>query len=215
MIVIATNNGKLYLKRLFNSISNHNINEKVLIVDTGSTDEDHLNYLKELEKKDNVEVTQTPYKCYDTGAYIWAYNNFTADVYHFMHDSIEIKDPEFLQKVNTELKDADVVSYITFNFAGYGDKDWQDFLIKNIGHYDYKIGIFGPMFSIKKESLNKLPIEKLSLPINKNQQTAFEGIWPEFFTQHNMSIKSLAEHDHSHIINDGYPHIKKTLLIRQ
>jgi len=214
MIVIATNNGKYYLEQLLNSIKVLNIKDRVLVVDTGSTDKDHLNYLEQLEHTENITVTQTPYKCYDTGAYVYAYNNFDANTYHFMQDSIEIKDPLFITNINNELKNNDIVSYITFNFGGYGDKDWQEFFTLNIGHYDYKIGIFGPMFSVKKETLDKLPINDLVLPINKNQQTAFEGIWPEFFTKHNLTIKTLVEHNHSCIINDEYSHIKKTILIR-
>ena len=215
MIVIAKNNGKIYLERLLNSISDLGINEKILIVDTGSTDDNHLNYLKELENLENITVTQTPYKCYDTGAYMWAYNNFVEDNYHFMHDSIKLKDSEFINNCNSLLNNYDVVSYISFEFVGYGDEDWKQFFLKNAKTYEHKFGIFGPMFSIKRKTLDKLPIKNLTLPINKNQQTAMESIWPTFFLEHKLSIYSMELYNHYRLINDMYSHFEKTLLIRK
>lgn len=212
MIVIATNNGKSQLEKLLKSLEE--IHKEMIIVDTGSNDIDHVNYLKSLNKKSNYTVTKTPNKNYDTGAYVWAYQNFKSEIYHFLHDSIQIKKNTFFDDVELFLEDYDVVAYIKFNFLGYGDDNWKSIFYKNTGDHIYDYGIFGPMFSIKRSSFNIINVENIKLPVNKTEQTAFEGIWPMIFKSYNLNVKTLEEYDNSKILSDKYDNFTKTFLNR-
>lgn len=212
MIVIATNNGTNELKLLLNSLQN--TSQEILIVDTGSDDIEHINYLKKLNRTFKYEITKSPNKNYDTGAYIWAYQNFKANYYHFIHDSITIKKHTFFGDVENLLLDCDVVGYIKFNFMGYGCDIWKKIFEKNTGGFYYEYGIFGPMFSIKNASFASLDIERIALPTNKIEQTAFEGIWFELFKKQNLNLVFLDEFNITKILNDEYKNFKKTFLNR-
>lgn len=192
MIVIATNNGHEYLKNLLNSMEHMDLcGEDLLIVDTMSDNQYHLDFLsnvKQLYPHLNINVVKTPYRKFDTGAYVYAYKNFHSENYVFLHDSITIKDNSFIKVVIELLKNYDVISFSCFDFAGYGDDEWRQFFNKNTGKEKYEIGIFGPMFSCKKSVLDKIELEKLELPNTKNQQACFEGIWPVIFEQNSIEV---------------------------
>jgi hypothetical protein len=210
MIVIATNNGKEHLVNLIFSIHQHGINEKILVVDTNSSDPEHLQYLESLKNR-GIEVTTTPGRNFDTGAYLWAYQNYAAETYHFMHDSIMIKSRTFITDINALLNDYDVIPYIWFTHMGHGDINWKDFMDANKVSYNYTYGIFGPMFSCKKTTLDKLPLGELVLPKDKTQQTAFESIWPMFFESNGLRVHKGHLFDINAIYSDTYPHIMKKL----
>ena len=73
MIVIATNNGYSYLPKLIKSLEKTNIfNIPISIIDTGSNDKSFLNYLDHLPSKYQIFKIK---EGYDTGAYIYAYEN--------------------------------------------------------------------------------------------------------------------------------------------
>ena len=95
MIVVATNNGFIYLKELLDSFKDIDLcNEKIFIIDTISNDINHLNFLKQINNlypNLDIEITTTPHRKFDTGAYIYAYQNINSDNYIFLHDSVTIK----------------------------------------------------------------------------------------------------------------------------
>jgi hypothetical protein len=192
MIVIATNNGYKHLKDLLDSMSKFDFStEKLLVIDTISNDENHLNFLQNLQNiypNLNISISTTPYRKFDTGAYLYAYKNFDSEYFIFLHDSITIKDGNFIQVVKDTLKDNDIVSFSCFNFMGYGDQEWKEFFKKNTNEDKYEIGIFGPMFACKKSTLDKINFDHLELPNNKNQQACYEGIWPTIFLKNNLKI---------------------------
>lgn len=197
MIVIATNNGYLYLKELLDSFSNVDIcDEEIIIVDTKSNDLLHLDFLKNVKglyPNLKINVTETPNRNFDTGAYIHTYKNFKSKNYIFLHDSIIIKSRNFIKDIKEFLDENQVVVFSYFNFMGYGDLEWKTFFNKNTGLDKYEIGIFGPMFACNIGVLDNIDFDKLELPINKNQQACFEGIWPTIFKNNNTNMLLLEE----------------------
>jgi glycosyltransferase involved in cell wall biosynthesis len=131
MIVIATNNGMEFLPRLLSSIEKYGSGEhKICVVDTGSDDEKFLEYLKTLPE--DYIVTQTPYKGYETGAYIHAYKNYVSDGYIFLHDSMEVLRADWIDMFTQ--KDCDVCYYSHFNMA-YDSQEQAQRLV-DIGIYN-------------------------------------------------------------------------------
>ena len=51
MIIIATNNGHLYLEKLLFDFENFFINKEICLIDTGSTDEESLKFLDKIKNK--------------------------------------------------------------------------------------------------------------------------------------------------------------------
>jgi glycosyltransferase involved in cell wall biosynthesis len=178
MIVIATNNGNEYLPKLLTSIELHGTeNHKICIVDTGSTDEAFLIYLNNLDSAKYI-ITHTPYKGYDTGAYIHAYRNFIDDEYIFMHDSIEILTNDWISCFKQN--DPDVCYYSAFDICYDNDEQLNHLMDIGIHNPDTVKGVFGPIFYIKTHILDLISqTYNLSdiLPKNKMEQMGMERGW--------------------------------------
>lgn len=217
MIVIATNNGKQYLQNLLNSLEEVELlNNKILILDTGSTDKEYLNNLK---SKHQIILDTTPYCGYDTGAYIYAYNNYVDDSYLFLQDSIIIKDKMLIKDGMSNLNEYTIIPLIVFNPMNnfYDNYEQMEWVQNKIGHHNYRIGIFGPMFFAKRKSLDKIKNLNNFIPHNKNIQQAMERGWSVLFEQNNLNIIPLEKHQHSNYLFDidGYKYIKKFFPIRK
>lgn len=217
LIVIPTNNGgRTMLSSLLSSIEKCNVNYKILIVDTISNDENHLQFLKDLAvQRPDIIITQTPDRTFDTGAYVWAYQNYKAKHYHFIHDSVTIKDPHFFEEIERIFKYGyDVAPYLWFKEFGmdyWGTRDtWTDIFLKNNCFFEIDYGIFGPMFSCKRNALEKLNITNFILPKTKAEQNAFERIWANLFEQKKILVCRWYEFHRPFVEQDSYPHITKT-----
>lgn len=201
MVVIATNNGYIYLRELLNSMKDVEFcDEKILIVDTVSTDTNHLHFLSEIHNlypELDITVTTTPYRRFDTGAYIYSYKNYKSDIYIFLHDSVTVKNNNFIKDVKFYLNTYDVVCYNSFDFMGVGDTEWQEFFTRNTGEVTYKKGIFGPMFASTRKALDKIDFDNLELPKTKNQQACYEGIWYTLFEKNDIEMFSMDIFNHS------------------
>jgi hypothetical protein len=206
MVVIATNNGYIYLKELLASMEFVEMcNEEIIIVDTMSDDTNHLEFLNEIESlypSLNIKVVTTPYRKFDTGAYIYAYQNYISDYYIFLHDSVTIKNVNFIKHIKDYLKKYNVVSYNSFQFLGNGGSEWLDFFKKNTGEETYKMGIFGPMFACNRIAFDAIDVDRLILPQTKNQQACYEGIWYTIFDKNDIEIFSIEMFDN--IFNSKY-----------
>jgi hypothetical protein len=92
LIVVATNNGKTFLPGLLESLEQHGTSgHNVLLVDTGSKCPESIAFLEQAKAQSwpfGLDVIQTPYSGYDTGAYIHAFRTVPADDYLFIHDSV-------------------------------------------------------------------------------------------------------------------------------
>jgi hypothetical protein len=218
MIVIATNNGVNYLPNLLSDLEKFNITEEISIIDTQSSDSEFINYLDNLKSfnkfKLNINVYQTPYRGFDTGAYIYAIQNLKSDRFIFLHDSIRIKSVSFFNLIDEKLKTSNVVPIITFNGEWWDNQTQKDFSLKHFGTTIFDKGIFGPMFSISYLDSQKL--NKLIYPTDKLQQMAMERCWSIIFKNQNFTIDSLeGNHNDFKIDNDMYEYFTKIKVFRQ
>jgi hypothetical protein len=195
MIVIATNNGKQYLSELLTDFENIGVNDEIAIVDTQSNDENSLNFLEELNKNNpyklNVTIHQTPYRGFDTGAYIYAINNFSSDRFYFMQDSIRIKTIEYFNEIDKKLIEGTVVCLLRFDPNLFDSNDQINFCNSNFGSIDYDNGIFGPIFSITKNDIEKIDKKYLIYPTNKMEQMAMERGWSILFKRYGINVESI------------------------
>ena len=218
MIVIATNNGINLLPNLLSDLEKFNITEEISIIDTQSSDSEFINYLDNLKSfnkfKLNINVYQTPYRGFDTGAYIYAIQNLKSDRFIFLHDSIRIKSVSFFNLIDEKLKTSNVVPIITFNGEWWDNQTQKDFSLKHFGTTIFDKGIFGPMFSISYLDSQKL--NKLIYPTDKLQQMAMERCWSIIFKNQNFTIDSLeGNHNDFKIDNDMYEYFTKIKVFRQ
>lgn len=216
MIVIATNNGNKFLKKSLDNLSLLNCDIPISIIDTKSTEKESIEFLNSLKNNYydnlNINVYQTPYSGYDSGAYIYAMKNIDSDRFYFIHDSFIIKTLSFFDRVNDLLKSGVVVSILEFSSNLYDNQEQINFSLKSVGTSDYDKGVFGPMFSILKSDVNKI-IESLDFyPKIKNEQMAMERIWPIIFKKNNINTISLCGYlDIFKIQNDKYEYFIKYL----
>ena len=218
--MIATNNGKNYLNNLLISFDVFNIKKVIHIIDTGSTDIDSNQFLEDIRtnkifKNLNILTHKTNYKGFDSGAYIYAIKNIDAERYYFLQDSIIIKDGNFFDKIDEKLKIGTIVPLVGFNSNLYDNQEQIDFSITKVGSSEFDIGIFGPMFAVTKNDVDKVKETLNFFPTNKNEQMAMERIWSVIFKKYDILIEPLEGfYDHSKILNNGYEYFDKILVNR-
>lgn len=215
MVIIATNNGHRYLEKLLVDFENFFIDKEICLIDTGSTLEESLDFLNKIKNKEifynlSIQILETPYKGYDSGAYIYAMKNINSDKYYFIQDSISIKNKDFFNDIDKKLKDNTVVSFIYFDSNFYDNQEQINFCSSKFGAKDFDLGIFGPMFAITKNDVNKI-IQNLNYyPINKNEQCAMERCWPALFKSKNIQVEFLDDNHHmSKFETKGYKYFDK------
>jgi glycosyltransferase involved in cell wall biosynthesis len=227
LVVIATHNGKDHVKKLLDSFIriSPNMPADILIVDTGSTDESHLAYLKELEAGGNhygglpgkVMVEYIP-GGYCTGAYIHAYKNHPSRFYMFMHDSLEVKEADWLDKFIDPLRDTEngCVAFLTFGLS-YDNLEQRLYVNSIFGDNHGPCGIFGPIFSTSFKMLHAFD-EKGWLsnpPNNKNEQCGMERGWGVGFGILATPIRAINQGYSTDVMEaDGYAVLKKYLVHR-
>lgn len=218
MIVIATNNGKEHLPKLLESLNFLEYSIDVSIIDTQSSDIYSINFLENIDKsnyKFNINIYQTPYKGYDTGAYIYAIRNIkNVDRFYFLQDSIVIKDIKIFDYIDSRLHKGTVVPLIGFKTL-FDNQEQIDFCNVNFGSSFYKCGIFGPMFSILKSDIDLIDDKFLVYPTSKNIQAAMERGWSILFNKYDLNIDPIYDYDYERINNNGYQLFDKKLVNRK
>lgn len=186
MIVISSYNDINVIKRLLNSLNEcDKIDEKVIIVCTCPKQTEMINFLNSLKPSDfnfDFEVTTTTYSGYDTGGYIWVYNNFIDDYYIFLQDSLIVNKKNWLDVFKSHREVNTVNSWCSFSLND--ESSHTDFFFPKMGFtpksLNGEIGIFGPMFQISRKGLdkinNKFNINKF-IPYDKMSATAMERGW--------------------------------------
>lgn len=145
LTVVATHNGMEFLPDLIKDLP-----EDHLIVDTNSNDPKVLNYLNKLDKK---PVLIGPVGC--IGAYKAAYETAPHyDGYFFMHDSMRIKDKNFLEAFSSI---GPVVAWIGFpmDFDSGPQRQYLEYLYGDLNKDVPPTAIFGPIFYASKQAMQK------------------------------------------------------------
>ena len=215
MIVVATNNGMEFLPKLLNSFDIYGTGgHKICIIDTGSSDQSYINYIDVLDK-DKYIIMKTPYKGYDTGAYIWAYRNTNESEYLFMHDSMEVVDAGWIDEF-TNNGDVCAYSFFTLNYFEFQFNHFKDIDIYNPST---TVGMAGPIFYIKRTVLDtldaKFNLDKV-IPDCKWNQSGMELGWYMMLTTINVKVHNLhyLTGDHACSVNEFNPKLRKISALR-
>jgi glycosyltransferase involved in cell wall biosynthesis len=212
MIVIATNNGINYLPKLLISLEATNSrNIPICIVDTGSTNEEFISYLKNLEETNKYTILWNS-GGYDTGAWIYTYENIKADFYIFLQDSTEVLDGIFFESILNELKDDTMFGFFTFlnGEGGSFEEELSPYFDKK-DIQNYPMGIFGPMFACNYQTMKKLYDSKLYIiPKNKMDAMTMERGWGVI--AHILKLKLIYFDSFWKLHTDSIPYFRKHLV---
>lgn len=198
MIVVATNNGHKFLPDLIRSIEDcGDGGHDVVIVDTQSSSPEAAAYLATLVEYAGplrLSVDQTPYKGYDTGAYLYAFRKYAADSYIFLQDSARPKELRWTEAFTSRLTHGvGCVPWLTFPLQWDGEGQIEFVRARYRTDRVPPLGVFGPMFAASRDSLVKL--DRLSLldaiPANKVEQQAMERGWPLAFFLGGFGIRPI------------------------
>ena len=186
MIVIAAHSRIDYTVDLLNSINGTiDLNERVLIVCTCPLQLEFIDSVKQLIENSNytfdIDYTITSYSGYDSGAYIWAYQNYHDDYYIFLQDSVRANHLDWFTKFKSFRHDMTINTWCFFTI---NDEDIHTkFFIEKINgrkSLNGAMGIFGPIFQISRTALDLID-QKFNLtkfiPSNKVEATAMERGW--------------------------------------
>lgn len=156
-----------YIIQLVDDIRSYHKDDKIVIVDSDSSDKSYFEDLK----KYNVIIEDVKNRNWMIGAYWYAFNKYPNEEYYFfMHDSMRVKSNLNMYK-NNELT---ILAYFNRNIGNYNG--WSD-MVKTITLYkDYSnigSGVYGPIFFCKNIVMQKLKEKNVHLILPENK----EGTW--------------------------------------
>ena len=224
MIDFAVNDRTDYIERILNKLNEFNKID-VLIVDTNSNNNNVIDFYNMLDKnKFNYKIyfDRVETDCYDSGAYIHSFKKYKSDFFYFFQDSIEFINEDIFNDINKLLNIYDVVALSPFPLL-FDNKEQVDWITSNLPISEIMkvsnrrmYGIFGPMFFIKRKTLEKIPDNWLVYPTIKNQAMAMERKWSIMFNILDFKTVYL-ESDHMEFLSSQHPnkYINKTMLARQ
>jgi hypothetical protein len=197
MIVVASHNNLDTLGWIVEDLYRIDLNNhEVCIIDTNSNNLEFKEKFHILRNKyPYFKFINLNYTCWDSGAYIWAYNNLKSERYIFLQDSLRILDKNYIKLIDQNLDLYDVVAHINFkyHYENEEQKNWvEDGILFNELPED---AIFGPIFGVKKTTLDKIPSYWLKHPTNKNEGCGMERRWSLMFNQIGASKKYLEIED--------------------
>ena len=198
LVVVATNNGK---KRIEQFLSAQTHRHPIAIVDTGSRDTEAIQYLERLPReRPGVEVLQTPYRGYDTGAYLWAYWNLPFKNYLFLQDSMTPRVPDYAERMLT-VANGWVAAWAGFNIGIWDGQEQLDSVMYMFRHVPGDLpeyGIFGPNFLASHDALDRLRERGLlpSVPTHKEAAQGCERGWAIAFHRAEIPVSIVVpEHE--------------------
>ena len=164
MIVIACYNNIEIINTMLSSLVNTtNLDEDILIICTDYEQISMVEHLKNLNKYSNyfnLITDVTPYKGYDTGAFIWAYKNYKSDYYIFLQESLVVNKNNWFEVFKSYRDSETLNTWCTFTMGWDNEEQKINILSKiNDNNYDligHPLGVFGNMFQISYESLKKI-----------------------------------------------------------
>jgi hypothetical protein len=212
MIVIVTHDNIDILNTFLNSLKNVDLNNhEVSIIDTNSQSQNFIDYFFNLKNTLPYNFYKLDYKCYDSGGYIWAYQNLKSDNWIFLQDSIEIIRPDFIKKIDNKLEQYEVVGGFDFPYSYDPNELQKPWVETDIEFEDYpELGIFGPMFSVRNTTMDRIPKHWLKYPPNKLMQQGMERRWSLIFHSINATKTYLEGYGNIH----SSKWIKKHFYIR-
>jgi hypothetical protein len=171
----------------------------VAIIETGASSEGYLEYLNQIDLENwdfPLSIHRTPYAGYDTGAYLYALQQFPKeDEFFFCHDSMRVRRPGVMADMArlAQRAGAQCIPWLVFRQNGYENEEQVQFVSRFCEDTTMPgFGIFGPIFYTTRLSLKRLPAKLFeTLPATKNQQEAMERGWAVAFAQTGMRVRAL------------------------
>lgn len=164
----------------------------------------------------------TPYRGYDTGAYLWAYWNVPAKNYLFLQDSCCPREDDFVEQFARAMPGpGGAVGWSSFTMTCW-DSDAQRTATEWMyGSRDAwpQYGIFGPIFYTNRQSLDFMSERGLlpMPPVHKQQQQAMERAWAILFHRAGLRVNFLRDDEmpNGYAMERGeYPALNKTFRLR-
>lgn len=189
MIVIASHDNVDCLSNILQDMDNCDLaSNDVLIIDTNSKDKNFKDRFLEFKNiYPRYIFERLDYDCWDSGAYIHAYKKYSSDKYVFLQDSLRVTNPNIFKIISERLNNTDILGLFNFfySYDSTEQKNWAEDGIPFNSLPD--CGIFGPIFSINKNSMDKIPNDWLKYPTNKMQACGMERRWALMF--HTLGLK--------------------------
>jgi hypothetical protein len=210
MIVIAAYNKIDYIINLLNSIDGTiDLDERVLVTCTCPKEQEFISSVSKLINESNytfdISYTVTPYSGYDSGAYIWAYQNYHDNYYIFLHDTVQANHLNWFKAFKTFRDEMTINTWCFFNIND--ETCHTDFFLEKINaHYSLNgsKGVFGPIFQISKTALSlidqRFDLTKF-IPSNKMEAAAMERGWAYIANSAGLYLNDIDGH-YSNISND-------------
>lgn len=163
MIVIACYDNIEIIDTMLSSLVNtNNLDEDVLIICTDYEQISMVEHLKTLNnnKHFNIITDVTPYKGYDTGAFIWAYKNYKSDYYVFLQESLIVNKNNWLDIFKSYRESDTLNTWCAFSMS-WDNEEQKNNILSKIPDNKYDLigqpfGVFGNMFQISYESMKKI-----------------------------------------------------------
>jgi glycosyltransferase involved in cell wall biosynthesis len=191
VVVITTMNGKKYLHSTLNLINTLTPNQNVIVVDSGSTDDNFITDTDKLCNEYKFTYIKSKHRMFDFTSVrqILDMDTFDFQSIFFQHDNLM---PRFENSYDVVFKNISKgVPFVWCGFdgnsVGFFDNIEQREWCKSICEdYMYQTGVFGPIFGIQYDDLKSIK-ELYSLNIdNKNKQRATERVWSILFNRYKM-----------------------------
>ena len=209
MFVIACKFNPAYpfILQLVREIREHHPEEKVVVVDSNSTDKSYFKALEDLQ----VMVEDIGNENWMIGAYWHAYKKFPdEDYYYFLHDSMRVKANMDYLKINP------LVTLCHFDRSISNFNNWSGRVESELGilySRDGK-GCYGPIFFCKNEVMRKLEFLGADnlLPTNKQETGFCEGMYGFLFEYLGYDLSKIAlygdvlENESPNGISGTFPH---------
>lgn len=215
LVVIATHGGVDLLKESLPKFGNR----PVAVVETGCKTPEVYELTKQYP---NVLYLSTPYKGYDTGAYLWAYWMIEAEEYLFLQDSVSPREADYFEQFAKKMPG----KIGAVGWSSFGLHIWDSGLQYEATQFMYgskdvwpEKGIFGPIFYTTRESLKLMDDSGLlpSYPVHKQGQQAMERAWAILFHRAGLLVNFLVDEDTprgAYMSQGGYPALNKVFRHR-
>ena len=176
--------------KVVKSIRNHHPLAPIVLVDSNSTDK---SYFDEVKKFGNVFIEDVNNSGYEAGAVWHIYENYIADVYVFLQDTLE------LRRSLTEFSSQRLGVFVSHEGSGWLYADQRDMqfarteLLKTEYHHDYddfRIVQYNA-FLAGREIMDKFKDKHLDkvIPWDKFGSSAMERIWGIALAQEGYEIE--------------------------
>lgn len=217
-IVIATHNGVEHLREFFQAYRGDP--EMLNVVDTGSAPEVYQE-VRALCAKWGADCLRTPYRGYDTGAYLWAYWHLRHDNFLFLHDSMVPLVDDIVAPFAERMPERGAVGWVGFGMVWDSEEQARATMFL-YGTDQPSQGIFGPVFYTNRATLREMSDRGLlpAYPATRPMAQGLERGWAILFRRAGFPVVYLNDYgvgkatDDAMLSSGAFGTFRKTRLVR-